>query len=96
MPFFKLCSGRFFDVCCVVSCANCCEQVLVGGIVRQPKDVAELLGLLLVLLQDLLPLALEQEFECRQHGVGPRPLVPVACTLSFGSSRSMWAPLARC
>lgn len=66
----------------------------VSARVGDPIEMPELLGLLLVLLQDRLPRLLQEQGQ--QSGErAPSLSVHMECTLSFGSGCSMWAPLAK-
>lgn len=69
------------------------EHFSVDALVDHPEDMDQLLGLLLVWLQDLLP----HQIQDRRHQSGkllPSPTVDIECFLRFKSGGGMWAPLA--
>lgn len=94
MDGFRFGSSGLFRVRCFSTTKDRHEHFAVAALLCTPKDKPQLLGLLLVLLQDQLPRLLEQANSQQNGGPAPSPAVSVVCNLSFGTSLSMWAPLA--
>lgn len=89
---FGNCQG--FRVHCITNDeSGQCEHIDVDAAVVEPKDRYRLMGLLLMLLEDVLPRLLQEQW---QQSGGPASAlnVDVGCTLAFGSSFGFWAPLA--
>lgn len=90
---FNFGSNQCFQVYCTSRLKSGSLGFFVKFAVGKPQDMPQLLGLLLVLLQDRLPRLLEEHRQ--QSGrVATGAFVVLQCTLSFGSTCSMWAPLA--
>lgn len=89
-------SSRIFFIQCH-ACSNGPsrrnDDFSVGALVFKQDEMPELLGLLLVLIQDRLPRLLEEGSLLRRTP-SRLPRLEVECILHFGSSLSMWAPLA--
>lgn len=68
-----------------------CKRLSVKACAGTQEELSQVLGLLLHLLQDLLP-RLHREHRQRSGKIFPFPTVDVECTLSFESGCSMWAP----
>lgn len=91
-----LSKGRVFRISFSKRACHQRKRISVVAGVGKAEDMPLLLGLLLVLIQDRLPLLLEQS-RGEQNSLPGRPapsaLVVVRCVLGFRSSLGMWAPV---
>lgn len=91
----QLCHTPIFLLSCESSRKEC-RSVSVAAAVGKAGDLPWMQGLLLHLLQDMLPNLLEQP-STQQFGgpAHPSTVVHIRCTLSFEGKYSLWAPICQ-